>query len=177
MAWTLAHQFPKTSGFVFTLLPVFLYYFCQAFPVRAAAFLRKEAKRQLPADFPMDPHFKPGYNPWQQRLCLCPDGDYFKCFASGRAHVVTDTIKNVVSDGIELTSGQKLDADIIVTATGLNMRFLGGVDFTVDGKKVDIPSQHLWQFSMLTGVPNLGNIMGYWNASWSVISAHYFDLF
>lgn len=125
----------------------------------------------------MDPHFKPGYNPWQQRLCLCPDGDYFKCFASGRAHVVTDTIKNVVSDGIELTSGQKLDADIIVTATGLNMRFLGGVDFTVDGKKVDIPSQHLWQFSMLTGVPNLGNIMGYWNASWSVISAHYFDLF
>lgn len=153
---------------MFTLIPILLYYFCMNFPTRASNFLRKEAKRQLPADFPLDPHFKPGYNPWQQRLCLCPDGDYFKCFASGRAHVVTDTIKNIVSDGIELNSGTKLDADIIVTATGLNLRFLGGVDLTVDGNKVDVPSQYLWRFSMLTSLPNLGNIIGYWNASWTL---------
>ncbi|CAO2658575.1 Nn.00g062980.m01.CDS01 [Neocucurbitaria sp. VM-36] len=158
----------KYKRFMFTLIPILLYQFCMYFPTRASNFLRKEAKRQLPADVPLDPHFKPGYNPWQQRLCLCPDGDYFKCFASGRAHVVTDTIKNVVADGIELTSGKKLDADIIVTATGLNLRVLGGVDLSVDGKKVDIPSQHLWRFSMLTSLPNLGNIIGYWNASWTL---------
>lgn len=153
---------------MFTLIPMLLYKFCMYFPTSASNFLRKGAKRQLPADFPLDPHFKPGYNPWQQRLCLCPDGDYFKCFASGRAHVVTDTIKNVVADGIELTSGEKLDADIIVTATGLNLRLFGGIALSVDGKKVDIPSQYLWHFAMLTSLPNLGNIIGYWNASWTL---------
>lgn len=138
------------------------------FPTRAANFLRKEAKRQLPDDFPVDPHFKPGYNPWQQRLCLCPDGDYFKAFSSGKAHIVTDTIKNIVADGIELSSGKKLDADIIVTATGLSLKFLGGIALSVDGKKVDIPSQYMWRFSMLTSLPNLGNIIGFWNASWTL---------
>ncbi|KAH7357666.1 FAD dependent oxidoreductase [Pyrenochaeta sp. MPI-SDFR-AT-0127] len=158
----------KYKRFMFTLIPILLYYFCMSFPTRASNFLRKEAKRQLPADFPLDPHFKPGYNPWQQRLCLCPDGDYFKCFASGRAHIVTDTIKNIVSDGIELNNGTKLDADIIVTATGLKLRFLGGIDLSIDGHKVDVPSQYLWRFSMLTSLPNLGNIIGYWNASWTL---------
>ena len=153
---------------MFTVIPIVLYSLCIYFPVRASNFIRKEMKRQLPADFLMDPHFKPGYDPWQQRMCLCPDGDYFKCFASGRAHVVTDTIENVVSDGIELSSGKKLDADIIVTATGLNLRFLGGVDLRVDGNKVDISSQYLWRFGMLTSLPNLGNIVGYWNASWTL---------
>ncbi len=113
----------------------------------------------------MDPHFKPSYTPWQQRLCLCPDGDYFKCFASGRAHIVTDTIKNVVSDGIELNSGEKLDADIIITATGLNLKFLGGIAIKVDGKKVDIASQYLWRGSMLTTIPNMGNLAGCKNSS------------
>jgi cation diffusion facilitator CzcD-associated flavoprotein CzcO len=101
-------------------------------------------------------------------MCLCPDGDYFKAFSSGKAHIVTDTIKNVVADGIELSSGEKLDADIIVTATGLNMRFLGGIDVSVDGKKIDVPSQYMWRTSMLTSLPNLGNILGYWNASWTL---------
>lgn len=138
------------------------------FPTRAAKFLRNEAKKQLPANFPVDPHFKPGYNPWQQRLCLCPDGDYFKAFSSGKAHIVTDTIRSVVADGIELDSGKKLDADIIVTATGLSLCFLGGIAITVDGSPVDIPSEYLWRFSMLTSIPNLGNIIGFWNASWTL---------
>jgi cation diffusion facilitator CzcD-associated flavoprotein CzcO len=73
-----------------------------------------------------------------------------------------------VSDGIELSSGQKLDADIIVTATGLNMRFLGGIDVSVDGKKIDVSSQYMWRNAMLTSLPNLGNIIGYWNASWTL---------
>jgi cation diffusion facilitator CzcD-associated flavoprotein CzcO len=153
---------------MFTLMPVLLYKFCIWFPTIAASILVKNAASQLPPDFPVDPHFKPGYNPWQQRMCLCPDGDYFKAFSSGKAHIVTDTIKNVVSDGIELSSGQKLDADIIVTATGLNMRFLGGVNVSVDGKQVDASSQYMWRISMLTSLPNFGNILGYWNASWTL---------
>jgi cation diffusion facilitator CzcD-associated flavoprotein CzcO len=101
-------------------------------------------------------------------MCLCPDGDYFKAFSSGKAHIVTDTIKNVVDDGIELSSGQKLDADIIVTATGLNMRLLGGVHMSVDGTQIDPSEQYMWRTSMLTSLPNFGNILGYWNASWTL---------
>jgi cation diffusion facilitator CzcD-associated flavoprotein CzcO len=149
-------------------VPILLYYFCIHFPNAAAKFIRGATKKQLPADFPIDPHFKPGYNPWEQRLCLCPDGDFFRCLHSNRASIVTDTIKNVVSDGILLDSGEKLDADIIITATGLNLRFLGGIELAVDGKKVDVPSEYMWHFAMLSNVPNLGQIIGYWNASWTL---------
>jgi len=158
----------RYKRFMFLLIPVLLYKLCIWFPSMAASFLVKKAVAQLPPDFPVDPHFKPGYNPWQQRMCLCPDGDYFKAFHSGRAHIVTDTIKTVHSDGIELSSGHKINADIIVTATGLNLQFLGGIDMSVDGDKVDIPSQYMWRNSMLTNLPNLGNIIGYWNASWTL---------
>lgn len=139
-----------------------------SFPNAAAKFIRGATKKQLPADIPLDPHFKPGYNPWEQRLCLCPDGDFFKALHSDRANIVTDTIKEVVSDGILLNGGEKLDADIIITATGLNLRFLGGIDLAVDGKKVDVPSEYMWHFAMMSNVPNLGQIIGYWNASWTL---------
>ncbi|KAL1797299.1 hypothetical protein ACET3X_003905 [Alternaria dauci] len=91
-----------------------------------------------------------------------------KLARTGKANIVADTIKSVVSDGIELTSGQKLDADIIITATGLNMYGFGGINVTVDGKQVDVPSQYLWRSSMLTSVPNFGTIIGYFNASWTL---------
>ncbi|KAF1937316.1 FAD dependent oxidoreductase [Clathrospora elynae] len=158
----------RYKRFMFTLIPILLYKFCIGFPTLATTFLRNHAASQLPPNFPVDPHFKPGYNPWQQRMCLCPDGDYFKAFSSGRAHIVTDTIANVVADGIELSSGEKLEADIIVTATGLNMRFLGGIDVSVDGESVNVPEQYMWRTSMLTSLPNLGNIIGFWNASWTL---------
>lgn len=158
----------KYKRFMFTLVPIIMYKFCMWFPTRAAKVLQRRAQSQLPKDIAIDPHFKPGYNPWQQRLCLCPDGDYFKAFNSGRAHIRTDTIKSVVEDGIQLDSGEKLDADIIITATGLNLRFLGGVDLSIDGTKVDLPAQFMWRFSMLTSLPNLGNIIGFWNASWTL---------
>ncbi|KAF1928506.1 FAD/NAD(P)-binding domain-containing protein [Didymella exigua CBS 183.55] len=158
----------RWKRFQFTLVPILLYYFCIYFPSAAASVIRGAAKKQLPADFPIDPHFKPGYNPWEQRLCVCPDGDFFKCLHDERASIVTDTIKEVVSDGIVLNSGDKLDADIIITATGLNLRFLGGIDLAVDGKKVDVPSEYMWRFAMLSNLPNLGHIFGYWNASWTL---------
>jgi cation diffusion facilitator CzcD-associated flavoprotein CzcO len=158
----------QQTGFMFTFIPILLYNFCIWFPSLAASLIQKRAAAQLPPDFPVDPHFRPGYNPWQQRLCLCPDGDYFKAFHSSRANIVTDTIKSVVADGIETSSGQKLKADIIVTATGLNMRFLGGAGVSVDGRKIEIPNEYMWRNSMLTHLPNLGNIIGYWNASWTL---------
>lgn len=158
----------RYKRFMFTLVPFILYSVCIWFPSVASSFLVKKAAAQLPPDFPIDPHFKPAYGPWQQRMCLCPDGDYFKAFSSGKAHVVTDTIKTVVSDGIELTSGEKLNADIIITATGLNLRFLGDMETTVDGQKVDLPSQYMWRASMFTSLPNFGNIIGYWQASWTL---------
>jgi cation diffusion facilitator CzcD-associated flavoprotein CzcO len=158
-------------------MPILFYYFCIYFPTRATNLLRSEAKRQLPADFPIDPHLKPGYLPWSQRLCFCPDGDYFRCFESGRAKVVTDTIKTVTTDGIELTSGEKLDADIIITATGLQMRLFGGMDLSVNGKPVDVQSQYLWHMAMLSSVPNFGNIIGYWYHSWTLGSDISINLF
>jgi cation diffusion facilitator CzcD-associated flavoprotein CzcO len=116
----------------------------------------------------MDPNLKPGYLPWKQRLCFCPDGDYFKCFASGRANIVTDTITRVTKTGIELGSGEKLDADIIITATGLRMQIFGGMVISINGKPLELTSEYLWRFAMLTSVPNFGNIIGYWNLSWTL---------
>jgi cation diffusion facilitator CzcD-associated flavoprotein CzcO len=152
----------------FIIIPWLFFLFCRQFPNAARNLLRKEAKAQLPPDFPMDPHFQPGYNPWDQRLCLCPDSDFFKCFETGRAEIVTDTIKSVVADGIELNSGKKLPADIIVTATGLNVQICGNIALSVDKKPVDIPSSFVWRTAMLSGVPNLGLIVGYVNASWTL---------
>jgi cation diffusion facilitator CzcD-associated flavoprotein CzcO len=152
----------------FYLVSWLLYIFCQKFPDRAARLIQKGARRQLPKDIPIDPHFKPSYNPWDQRLCLCPDGDFFKCFRSGRARIVTDTIKTVVEDGIVVNSGEKLDADIIVTATGLKLLMLGDVAISVDKVPVKISDQYLWRACMLSGVPNMGVLIGYVNASWTL---------
>ncbi|KAF2790247.1 FAD dependent oxidoreductase [Melanomma pulvis-pyrius CBS 109.77] len=152
----------------FILLGWGMFLYCRTFPNHARNFITAAAKSLLPPDFPMEPHFKPAYNPWEQRLCFCPDADFFKCFASGRAHVVTDTIKRVTATGIELNSGEKLDADIIVTATGLALQFCGNIALTVDKKPVSIPDSYMWRASMLTDVPNLGLSIGYVNASWTL---------
>ncbi len=93
----------------------------------------------LPDDVSFDEHFQPSYNPWDQRLCIVPDGDLFKALREGTASVVTDTIETFDETGIRLTSGQQLDADIIVTATGLKLKAFGGIDLSVDGEKVDAP--------------------------------------
>ncbi|KAF2258344.1 FAD/NAD(P)-binding domain-containing protein [Lojkania enalia] len=152
----------------FILIPYLFYLFCRKFPNSARNLLRKEAKSVLPEGFPMDPHFQPSYNPWDQRLCFCPDNDFFKSFESGRAEIITDTIRSVVKDGIELNSGHKVDADIIVTATGLNVQVCGKIAISVDKQPVDVSSQWLWRHTMLTNVPNLGVLIGYINASWTL---------
>jgi len=115
-----------------------------------------------------DKHFTPPYNPWDQRLCLVPDNDLFDAIKSGKADVVTDHIDQFTEDGIKLKSGEELKADIIVTATGLNLVQLGGADISVDGAPVNIPETFTYFGMMFTGVPNLITTFGYINASWTL---------
>lgn len=131
-------------------------------------FIRKGVERALPPGYDIDKHFTPRYNPWDQRMCLVPDSDLFEAISKGDASVVTDRIATFNERGIELESGEKLEADVIVTATGLNLLFLGGLELTVDGEEVDIPSTMTYKGMMLSGVPNLAFTVGYTNASWTL---------
>ncbi|KAF1993763.1 FAD dependent oxidoreductase [Amniculicola lignicola CBS 123094] len=158
----------QITRLLFIWVPYLFFLFCRQFPTAARSVIRKGAQHDLPPNFPLDPHFVPHYEPWDQRLCFCPDSDFFKCFGSGRAHIVTRKIKQVVKSGIELDSGERLEADIIVTATGLNLRFGGNIALSVDKKKVNVADHHLWRASMLTDVPNLTLVIGYVNASWTL---------
>jgi monooxygenase len=132
------------------------------------AILRKGVERQLPPGYDIDTHFKPRYNPWDQRMCLVPDSDLFEAIGRGRASVVTDTIKSFTENGIELDSGAELEADLIVTATGLNMLLLGGLSVAVDGEEIDFAKTMTYRGMMATGVPNAAFALGYTNASWTL---------
>lgn len=145
-----------------------LYVLCRKYPARFRTLLVKGVKKRLPADYDVDTHFNPAYQPWDQRMCLVPDGDFFKAITSGVAGVVTDHIEAFTATGLRLRSGATLQADVIVTATGLNLLPLGGLDLTVDGKPVVIPEHVAYKGMMLDGVPNLAFTLGYTNASWTL---------
>jgi cation diffusion facilitator CzcD-associated flavoprotein CzcO len=132
--------------------------------------------RRLPAGYEVDLHFKPSYNPWEQRLCLVPDSDLFEAISAGTASVVTDEIETFTERGVKLRSGTELDADVIVTATGLNLLLFGGVDMTVDGEPVDFSKTIAYKGMMICGVPNFALALGYTNASWTLkcdLVSHY----
>ena len=137
-------------------------------PELAKKLIRKGVERRLPPGYDIDTHFKPSYNPWDQRMCLVPDGDLFEAIGSGRASVVTDTIETFTEDGLRLGSGEELEADLIVTATGINLLPLGGVDLHVDGQEVRLPEKMAYKGMMLEGGPNLAISIGYTNASWTL---------
>jgi cation diffusion facilitator CzcD-associated flavoprotein CzcO len=137
-------------------------------PKLMKAIIRKGVERQLPAGYEIDPHFRPHYNPWDQRMCLVPDGDLFDALCSDRASIVTDTIDTFTETGIRLASGRELEADLVVTATGLNLVPLGGVEMTVDGERVELPERMTYKGMMLDDVPNLAFAVGYTNASWTL---------
>jgi cation diffusion facilitator CzcD-associated flavoprotein CzcO len=142
--------------------------FSREYPEETRSELINAARNELPADYDVDKHFTPKYRPWQQRLALIPDGDMFKAISAGDASVVTDEIDRFTSDGILLASGEKLEADIVVTATGFDLLVLGGIQFTVDGELIDFAQTVSYRGMMFTGVPNLVWIMGYWRASWTL---------
>jgi cation diffusion facilitator CzcD-associated flavoprotein CzcO len=130
--------------------------------------IRRGVTSQLPAGYDVDRHFKPAYDPWDQRLCLVPDGDFFRGIRDGSVEVVTDRIETFTERGIRLVSGDELDADIVVTATGLNLLAFGGVQLVVDGEDVHLPDTMAYKGMMLSGVPNLAYVIGYTNASWTL---------
>jgi cation diffusion facilitator CzcD-associated flavoprotein CzcO len=137
-------------------------------PALTSAAIRAGVRRQLGEEIDIGRHFTPRYEPWEQRVCLVPGGDLFEAFRSRRASIVTDEIARFTSDGIELRSGGRIHADIIVTATGLNLKLLGGASFTVDGRTVDPAQCVAYKGMMLAGVPNLAFTIGYTNASWTL---------
>jgi monooxygenase len=132
------------------------------------ALIRKGLEQRLPPAYDIDTHFKPRYNPWDQRLCLVPDGDLFDAICDGRASIATDRIETFTETGLRLASGAELEADLVVTATGLNLVPLGGVQLNVDGRDVEIPKTMGYKGMMLSGVPNMAVAIGYTNASWTL---------
>jgi cation diffusion facilitator CzcD-associated flavoprotein CzcO len=142
--------------------------FCRQAPGAARRLLRRRVLRALGDPAAVDEHFTPRYQPWDQRLCIVPEGDLFKVIADGRARVVTDRIERFVPDGIRLASGTTLPADVVVSATGLVLQAAGGIALTVDGEPVDVPGRYAYRGLMLSGVPNLMFCFGYTNASWTL---------
>jgi cation diffusion facilitator CzcD-associated flavoprotein CzcO len=130
--------------------------------------LRQGVRKRLPDGFDVDKHFNPVYEPWDQRMCLVPDEDFFRAIRSGRADVVTDHIEAFTPGGLRLRSGAELAADIVVTATGLNLLPLGGIELTVDGQPVQVGEHVAYKGMMLADVPNLAFAIGYTNASWTL---------
>jgi cation diffusion facilitator CzcD-associated flavoprotein CzcO len=145
-----------------------IYKASRRYPRAVRRLLMADVRRRLPKGYDVDKHFGPRYNPWDQRLCVVPDGDLFKVISSGRASVVTDRIERFTARGLRLASGQELEADIVVTATGLNMLPLGGIELVVDGTPVDLPNTYVYKSMMLSGVPNFAFAVGYTNASWTL---------
>ncbi len=137
-------------------------------PQKVREAIANLAQKELGPDYPVSTHFNPKYNPWDQRMCLIPDADLFNEIKAGRAEVVTDTIDTFTETGIKLASGKDLKADIVVSATGLDLQFLGGSEVSVDGQKIDLSKRLTYKGMMYEGVPNLVSIFGYTNASWTL---------
>lgn len=146
----------------------FTYQLSRRRPELMKSILRKAAVARLPQDFDAATHLTPSYNPWDQRLCAIPDADLFRAISRGSADIVTDTIDRIEPDGIRLRSGATLPADVIVTATGLNLLVLGGIGLSVDGRAVDVSRTLTYKGMMLSDVPNFAFTIGYTNASWTL---------
>jgi cation diffusion facilitator CzcD-associated flavoprotein CzcO len=141
---------------------------CQKYPDAARKIIRDINAKQLPAGYPVDEHFRPPYNPWDQRMCMVPDGDLFRAIRDGKASVVTGQIETFTENGVLLKDGRELPADIIVTATGLNVQALGGITLSVDGEPVLAADRVVYKGMMLSNVPNFVFVFGYTNASWTL---------
>jgi cation diffusion facilitator CzcD-associated flavoprotein CzcO len=150
------------------LVQLFFYKLARARPELVARGLRQEAAKLLPPGYPVEKHFAPRYNPWDQRLCLVPNADLFEAISSGKASIVTDTIETFDETGIRLSSGERLDADVVVTATGLKVLPIGGARLSVDGRVLRAHDLLVYKGMMLSDVPNLAFCVGYTNASWTL---------
>ena len=152
------------------LLSIFLFRMARRKPDETKAKIMGAIQKYLGPDYDVQTHFNPTYKPWDQRLCLVPDGDLFRAIKAKQAEIVTDHIERFTEHGLLLRSGRTLDADVIVTATGLRMKLLGGMQVTVDGKPIDFGQTLSYRGLMYSGVPNLATSFGYTNASWTLKS-------
>jgi cation diffusion facilitator CzcD-associated flavoprotein CzcO len=149
------------------LMTIGIYTFSRKYPTATKNFLKKQIRKTLGEKYE-DKHFDPQYNPWDQRLCLVPDNDLFESLKTGKAKIMTDTIKTFNENGIELNSGENLSADIIVTATGLSVQLFGGMKLQVDEKTIDTSQVHAYKGVMFSEIPNFAVAIGYTNASWTL---------
>jgi cation diffusion facilitator CzcD-associated flavoprotein CzcO len=150
------------------LLGIFFFSRARKRPARVKQAILRLAAESLPPDYDVDRHLSPAYDPWDQRLCLVPDGDLFAAIRSGRVAIVTDTIERFTGQGLKLASGEEIPADLVVTATGLVVKLLGGIEVAVDGEPVNVADRFSYKGMMLSGVPNLAVSFGYTNASWTL---------
>ncbi len=156
------------TRWVMSLFGSLLWLVSRRAPEFSKRLLRGIAEKHLPPDYDIDTHFKPPYQPWDQRMCFILDGDFYKAIADGNLDVVTDHVDHVDSTGIALRSGRHLDADVIIAATGINLHALGGVNLSIDGEKVDPTERFAFRRHLLEGVPNAAWCFGYSNASWTL---------
>jgi monooxygenase len=150
------------------LLTMYFYGLSRRRPARMKDYIVKEVQKALGPGHDVAKHFTPRYNPWDQRMCLVPDADLFEAIRSGKASVVTDEIETFTRSGIKLRSGEELEADIVVTATGLKVKMMGGLKLAVDGVAVDVSKRLIYKGMMLNDVPNVAFALGYTNASWTL---------
>jgi len=150
------------------LQTIFIFQMAQRFPDMVKKAVLKQAQEALGPDVDVNKHFSPAYKPWDQRFCAAPDGDFFEPIREGRASVVTDHIEQITETGIKLKSGEFLEADLIIPATGLNLQLMGGIVLNVDGHSVNPPDHVVYRGMMVSDVPNMAMGFGYTNASWTL---------
>jgi cation diffusion facilitator CzcD-associated flavoprotein CzcO len=160
----LAHRVTRWKN---VALGIFFYNLARRRPGVMKRRILRGVREHLGSDYDVA-HFSPAYDPWDQRLCIAPDGDLFKAIRAGKASVVTDTIESFTETGLELRSGGRLDADVIVAATGLTVKVMGGIEIAVDGARVDLSKALFYKGMMFSNVPNLAGALGYTNASWTL---------
>ncbi len=162
----LAYLFTRWRKISFGLL---FYKACRKWPKTMGGFLIKGMKKELSSSIPdSDKQLTPNYNPWDQRLCAIPNGDLYESVKKGKAKIVTDHVDHFTDNGIKLQSGKELEADIVVCATGLAMKFLGDMTMTIDGKEIDVSERFVYRGMMLSDIPNMAQAFGYTNASWTL---------
>ncbi len=159
----------QTIRFKNVLFGMIFFYACRWFPEAMKKFIVKGAQKEL-GDFPADPNFTPHYNPWVQRFCIAPDADFFKAIKSGKADVVTNHIERIEANGIRLKNGDLIEADVVITATGLNLLPFGGVSINLNNQPFDLAKSFVYKGLMLSELPNFFVFVGYTNASWTLKS-------
>ena len=160
----LAHSLIRLKNI---LIQIIFFKLCKSFPESMKEFIIKGAEKQL-GNFPVDPHFRPNYKPWEQRFCIAPDGDFFKVIKDGKASIITEHIDCFTKNGILLKSGKTIVADTIITATGLDLLAFGGTKINIDSVPFDVSKSFVYKGVMLSGLPNFFIFAGYTNASWTL---------